>query len=623
MAGGAENQAAAVLERDAVGAGALEVQREALGIRRQLAVTGALVFQAHPVVTSRFTFTGAFALIREADRLTGRAETLRRAHSVAGSTAFDEDFLAGLDPIGSAIAGEHAEQVTAWLVGCRQVDQRTALAVGADFAAGQLDRELTEVLQLVVDHRQLLGTQAQLHLGIDHRLAVRVEQHQSALDRLASAEVRFVEIQRHFEVRLDVLGDAKGAAVQLVAVSEAQLIAAGHGVVRQLEAALAATGAVEVELLGLQYGAVGIQHAEADRRSAGGHRVAGILELTADDLHFHPVAGAIQRAVGEGVQLGVVDFAVVIEVLGDEHAALGVLADHVGALRAGMAEAQQALCVGLAAGHHAQAIAPQQLRASDRRALVLVGRPHKEFATGDLAHRHGVGNEHHGGGAVLADDRLGQVQAGLQFAQRHVDVARGDADEVARRAGQVNALGRLDRLGFPQRVTELGHQRQALHRRELHLRGVFGGRGDGAAHLQLRRLFGDLLARLVGERSLHYPTGFAVPVVPQVRQGVGQPLALELALRDHAVQVLLALEEFQRLLDAVQAHIHAAVAFHAIAAVITAWRLEAHRGHFIGGEARVGKQEERLAGQRRVAARRHVILGLGSQGQQGQQRDSQ
>lgn len=49
-------------------------------------------------------------------------------------------------------------------------------------------------------------------------------------------------------MRLDVFGDAEGAAVGLPAVVEAQLVAAGDGVLRQLEAAIGAALRVEAEV---------------------------------------------------------------------------------------------------------------------------------------------------------------------------------------------------------------------------------------------------------------------------------------------------------------------------------------------------------------------------------------
>src|SRR5690606_18689707 len=104
------------------------------------------------------------------------------------------------------------------------------------------------------------------------------------------------------------------------------------------------------------------------------------------------------------------DFAVVIEVLGDENTALLVLADHERTLRADVFQAQQTVGVGSAAAHHAEAIGPQHINLRHRAAFVFARRPDHQFITGNLAHGHGVGDEHHGGGAVLADQRLHQVK---------------------------------------------------------------------------------------------------------------------------------------------------------------------------------------------------------------------
>ncbi len=85
------------------------------------------------------------------------------------------------------------------------------------------------------------------------------------------------------------------------------------------------------------------------------------------------------------------------------------------------------------------------------------------------------------------------------------------------------------------------------------------------------------------------------------------------------MQVLLALEEVQRLVDAVDADVRAAVGLHAVATVVAARRFQAHLGHLVGGEARVGEQEERLAGHGRVAARRNVVVRLHDRGRGGEQ----
>ena len=217
-------------------------------------------------------------------------------------------------------------------------------------------------------------------------------------------------------MRLDVVRNAKGAAVELVAVAETQFVATGHGVFRQLETALGSRQAVEGQVEVLQYRTRGIQHAEFKRGGLCDHRIAGILELTTDYFYFHPVAGAIQRAVGKSVKLGVVDFAVVIKILGDEYTAFAVFTEHVRALRAGVRQAQQALFIGAATAHHTQTVTPQHLGPRHRAALLFVRSPDQQLVAGDLAHRHGVGNEYHGGRTVLTHQRFNQIQPRLELA---------------------------------------------------------------------------------------------------------------------------------------------------------------------------------------------------------------
>ncbi|EFQ38374.1 putative membrane protein [Pseudomonas aeruginosa 39016] len=622
VAGGAKELALVVAQLHGIGTGTLEGQREA-AVGDRTAVGGA-VLQADPLVAARLERGRLFAGIAELDLLAGGAEALRRAQAVARGTALDEDLLAGLDPVGGAVAGEDGQHVATGFLGRRQFDGGAALAVGGQFGAAQFHRELAEILQFVVHHRQLLGAQAQLQARVGHRLAVRIEQDDLALHRLGGLEVRLGQVEGDFEVRLDVFGDAEGAAVGLPAVVEAQLVAAGDGVLRQLEAAIGAALRVEAEVQALQYRAAGVDHAQAHRRAGGGLGLTGVLELAADHLQRDPVARPVQRAVGEGVDLGVVDLAVVIEVLGDEDPTLAVLADHVGALRTGVLEPQQAVGVGIAAAHHAQAVGPQHLGVGHRGAFVLACGPDQQLVAGDLAHRHAVGDEHHGGGAVLADQRLDQVEARLQLAQRDVDIARHDVDELAGGTGQLDVLRRLDGLGVPQRIAELADQRQAGNRRVLRLRVVGRRRGHGVAHLQLRHRLGDLLPRLVGEGALHHPARLAIPVVPEIGQGVRQAFALELSLGQDPVQVLLPLEELQRLFDPVQAHVDPAIGLHAVAPVVAAGRFETDPRFLVGGEAAVGEQEEGFAGHRRVAARLHRVFRLdGGERQQDQGGDRQ
>ncbi|MNI66045.1 hypothetical protein D3C73_1215880 [compost metagenome] len=143
--------------------------------------------------------------------------------------------------------------------------------------------------------------------------------------------------------------------------------------------------------------------------------------------------------------------------------------------------------------------------------------------------------------------------------------------------------------------------------------------GNRGAHLQLRDLFGDLLTGLVGKRPLHHPTGFSVPVVPQVREGVGQALTLELTVADHPMQVLLALEEVQWLVDAVDTNIGAAIRLHAETTIVATRRFKAHHRLFVAGKTAVGQQEETFTGHRRVAARLNGVFGMSQRHQQRQQ----
>ena len=621
MPGGTEHATVLVFQRQVVSAGTIEGQTEAIVRRREFAFARALVFQAHPAISARrhrFALLAA-ALVGVAERnlVADRAKALRRAQAEACGATVNQDFLSGLDPIRRAIAGKHGEHVAARFVGGRQVEGRVALAVGGQFGAGQFHRELPEVLQLVVDHRQLLGSQTQSEFGVGHRFAVRVQQHQTALHRFAGAVILFGQVQRNLEVRLDVLGYTESAAVGLILVVETNLVTARQRVVRQLEAALSAGLRIEFQIEVLQLGARRIQHRDADIRRPRQHRIPRILELTANDLQRYPITRAIQRPVGEGIEFGVVDFAVVVEVFRDEDAALFILADDERALRADVFQAQQTIGIGCAAAHHAEAISPQHIDLRHRAAFVFARGPDQQFIAGNLAHRDGVGDEHHGGRAVLADQRFDQIQTRLQVAQRDVNVARCDADEITGRPRQIHTFRWLNRLGLPQRIAKLADHRQTRNQRKLRLRVVRRRCGDGVAHLQFRHFLGDLFARLIRERALHHPTGFAVPVVPQVREGVGQAFAFELTITDHTVQVLLALEEIQRLVDAIHTNVGAAIRFHAESTVIAARRFEANHCLFITGETAVGEQEKAFTGDRRIAARLDGIFGIHRRKRQG------
>ena len=236
MAGAPHDPVMLVAQGQVVGTRALEGQGKTTGACSQLALAGGLVFHPHPTVAAGqdvlALLAGVLVGVAELHLVAHRAEALRGAEAEARGATLDEDFLGGLDSIGRAVTGEHGKHVAAGLVRRRQVEAGTALGVGGQLGAGQFHRELAHVLQLVVHHRQLLGPQAQLQARIGHRLAIGIEQHQVALHRLAGLEVRLGQAQGDLEVRLDVFSHAKGAAVDLVLVAQAQLITARHRILR-------------------------------------------------------------------------------------------------------------------------------------------------------------------------------------------------------------------------------------------------------------------------------------------------------------------------------------------------------------------------------------------------------
>ncbi|MNP34394.1 hypothetical protein D3C76_1276780 [compost metagenome] len=85
---------------------------------------------------------------------------------------------------------------------------------------------------------------------------------------------------------------------------------------------------VELQGQGLQRRPGRIQYGHVNVGCDGLHRIPGVLELAPDDFQRHPIPRSVQRAVSESKEFGVVDFAVVVEVLRDENAALFILANH-------------------------------------------------------------------------------------------------------------------------------------------------------------------------------------------------------------------------------------------------------------------------------------------------------
>ncbi len=456
-------------------------------------------------------------------------------------------------------------------------------------------------MQLALHHRHLLRAQADGQLGVLDRLAVGIAQLDLALDRLAGSVVGLVQREIHVEMWLDVLGHAEGAAVGVAAVVEAQRIAAGQGIGGQREARVGAVVSGQRGTKGGQRRAVGIQHFQLDiprRRGAG---LGGVAEIAADELDPDFVAWAVQRPVGEGVQLGVVDLAVVVEILRDKRAAGRVHAQQVAALRAGVGQVRRT--VGASGGtlQHAQAIGPGEARAGNRAPALALRGPDQHAAAGALGDGHGIGHKQQGMGAVGADDAFHDVQARLELAQRHHHVAGIARQEFAAAAFQLDVLGRRDFLGVPDRVAEALDHVMALERLVLRIVLEAGRLGNLVAHAELRRVLHRLAAGRERQHALPCAARLLVPAIPQVGQGIGQPFAAVVRLDVEPVQVLLRLQEGDRIGDPVHEDVGAAVALQ-FALVFAARGFQAHLRRLVAAIAGVREQKERLALEGAIAA---------------------
>ena len=348
-----------------------------------------------------------------------------------------------------------------------------------------------------------------------------------------------------------------------------------------------------------------VKHLQLDVAGRRHGRFDRVLEIAADELDADFVAGAIQRAIGKGVQLGVVDLAVVIEILGDEHAARAVAADHVAAFGRHVAQVGRAVGLGGAGSEHAYAVGPVHRCTADRLAALALGRPHHHPLRSALGDGHGVRHKQQRVRTVRANHGFNDVQTGGQLANRDHHVAGVLRHPFAAAALELHVLGRCDGLGVPDRVAEAAQQFVALERRVLRVVREARGRGHLVAHAELRRGLHGLAARGERQHTLPGAAGLARPVVPQIGERVGQAFTRVVGLDVDAVQVLLRLQKFQRLRHAVDEDVRAAVAGQFVL-VLAARRFKADHRFLISPVARIREQEERLPLERLVAAARHV-----------------
>ena len=220
---------------------------------------------------------------------------------------------------------------------------------------------------------------------------------------------------------------------------------------------------------------------------------------------------------------------------------------------------------------------------------------------------------------MLADDRFDQVQARLALAQRDHHIAGAGDDEVAARAIELDAFRRRDGLGLPDRIAEAVDQLHALDRLVLRMVGEHGRLADRVIRRQLRLFFRDRAARLAGKQLAPGQARLLPPAIPQKAQGVGQALALVIALDLDAVQIALLFQEFHRLGHAVDDDVGARIRFQVHAPHVAARHFQAHARFIKTAVAGVRQQKEGLALEGAVVARFALLRGGAANEDQGQQ----
>ena len=618
MAGGGKQVAAFVAQRQLIRAGGGERHVPALGIWIERAVGLALFFQLHHLPAHGLGCALAIGQQVEMHGLARIGKLARGLQLVAAARTFYHQLARRLDAVGRAIGRQHGQDVARGIGGRRQAEVHIAAAVARHFLGLQGHGEQAAVTQLAFDHGVLLATQGEGHLRVFHGFAIGVAQCDTALDRLARLEFRLRWLDVDFKVRLDVFGHAEGRAIHAILVIEAQFIAAGRGFRGQTEARVGARLARQLQRLRQQRRAIRIEHTQADRRRACCLRVARGGKFAAQKLDVDFVTGPVQGPIRYGINLGVVDFAVIVKILGHEHAAGAVLAQHIRVFRAAAFERGDAIKARGGRLQHTGAVGPRHIGARHSGAVVAPRRPYEHLAGRYLGHSHRVRHEHQRGGAVFTDDRFDQVQARLAFAQRYHHVAGASDDEVAAGAIELDAFRRRDGLGLPDRIAEAVDQFHALDRLVLRMVGEYGAPADRVIGRQLRLLFRDGEARFAGKQLAPGQARLLPPAIPQKTQGVGQAFALVIALDLDAVQIALLFQELHRFGHAVDDDVGARICFQVHASHVAARHLEAHARFIKTAITGVRQQEERFTLEGRVIAGLALLRGGAAQHEQRQ-----
>ena len=153
-------------------------------------------------------FPGDGRRLRHAGRSNGECHRIVRpgelrlgAHCKRALSALDQQFAGRLHAVGGAVGRGRRQQEAAGLRRRRQAELSISARIGLQRRRLDLHREFAVVAEFAIDGRELLRSNGQLDVGLDW-LAIRITELQSAGDRFARLEVRFVGHDGDFEMRL-------------------------------------------------------------------------------------------------------------------------------------------------------------------------------------------------------------------------------------------------------------------------------------------------------------------------------------------------------------------------------------------------------------------------------------
>ena len=251
-------------------------------------------------------------------------------------------------------------------------------------------------MQFALNHGQRLGSCGQSHYRARHGFAVGIAETNLAAHRLLGLELRLVEHNVDFKVRLDIIGDPESRAITVLTLAENKLPTASLGSRRQTEINFPTLGCVIAQLATEHLCSRRIDHGQGNFTRRNRLGTACALELAAQEFHLDEIARSVKRPIGNGENLGIVDFAVVIEVFGNENATSRVLTENITGFRTIARQADDPIGTGLATFQYANSVAPVDLDIGNRCASLALCRPDQHFAGRRLCYRDTVRNKNQG-----------------------------------------------------------------------------------------------------------------------------------------------------------------------------------------------------------------------------------